>query len=299
MLVAVQTPPRPDTGPDPAVLTPGRRAARASTTQQQVARRPSLRERLVGTRIADTTTPLRPFGAVATVRLVLSTLLSVMCLLTGGGALLMLMAWRQERTSGLLSTQTDRLWDVWQYLADVERYVAFAMVPLGVAWTVLAAINVRRATGRKRSPIFAAAMMLAGIAGAWAVGDQIVAEADDWVATASGIALQAVFVALPLLALERLADAAEARHRPLRVTFLMAVGYLVALQTSGALSTIDRSTELDGWGRTGAYLLIAALLQSLGTLAASEAGRALEEGTNHRYELRHRFGESVLAQAGL
>jgi hypothetical protein len=35
----------------------------------------------------------------------------------------------------------------------------------------------------------------------------------------------------------------------------------------------------------------------LGTLSANEAARAIEEGTEHRYQLRHRFGESLLAQA--
>jgi hypothetical protein len=35
----------------------------------------------------------------------------------------------------------------------------------------------------------------------------------------------------------------------------------------------------------------------LGALSANEAARSIEEGTTHRYELRHRFGESLLAQA--
>ena len=37
----------------------------------------------------------------------------------------------------------------------------------------------------------------------------------------------------------------------------------------------------------------------LGTLAANEAARAIEEATDHRYELRHRFGEALLAQAAI
>ena len=32
-------------------------------------------------------------------------------------------------------------------------------------------------------------------------------------------------------------------------------------------------------------------------LSVGEAARAIEEGTEHRYQLRHRFGESLLAQA--
>ena len=107
-----------------------------------------------------------------------------------------------------------------------------------------------------------------------------------------------VAVALPLLVLERLADAAAARHRPGRVAAVMSLGFVVVVQLSGGLATIDRTTDLHGWGRSGALVLIAALIQVLGALAFTEAGRALEEGTQHRYELRSRFGESVLMQIG-
>jgi hypothetical protein len=39
------------------------------------------------------------------------------------------------------------------------------------------------------------------------------------------------------------------------------------------------------------------LIQVLGTLAANEAARAIEDATEHRYQLRHRFGEALLEQA--
>ena len=44
-------------------------------------------------------------------------------------------------------------------------------------------------------------------------------------------------------------------------------------------------------------IVIGGLIQVLGTLSANEAARAIEEGTEHRYQLRHRFGEALLAQA--
>jgi hypothetical protein len=124
-----------------------------------------------------------------------------------------------------------------------------------------------------------------------------VAEADDWVGEVSGFVLQAIFLAIPLLALERVAQAAEARHRPLRWTYLIGVVFVAHLQFLGGLSTIDQSSTADEWGRLGAYLVIGALIQVLGTLAANEAARAIEEGTDHRYQLRQKFGESLLAQA--
>ena len=73
--------------------------------------------------------------------------------------------------------------------------------------------------------------------------------------------------------------------------------YIAHLQGLGGLSTIDKTTDPDKWGKLGAYLLIGGLIEVLGTLSANEAARAIEEGTEHRYQLRHRFGESLLAQA--
>lgn len=240
-----------------------------------------------------------PLGAVAWVRVVLAVLMGAMCLLTAGGALLMLMAWRQAEVDGLATGQTERLWDVWGVLADVERHVAFGALAVAMLWVVLATVNVRRGTANKRNPVFAAVALPVGAFGAWMVADRIVVPAEVWWQTAYGLALEAMFIALPILALERIADAAEARHRPLRVLWVTAVGYLVTLQTLGALSTIDRTTDLDEWSRGAAFLMIATLLEMVAALAANEACRALEEGTQHRYELRHRFGEAVIAQAGL
>ena len=143
----------------------------------------------------------------------------------------------------------------------------------------------------------AALSLPVGLAGVWLVGSQIIAEANDWIGEVAGFVLQLVFLAIPLLALERVATAAEARHRPLRATYIMSALYLAHLTFLGTLSTTEQTTEPDDWPRLGAYLVIAALLQVLGTLSANEAARATEEGTEHRYQLRHRFGESLLAQA--
>lgn len=241
----------------------------------------------------------KPLAAVGHARIALATLLTVMCLLTAGGALLMLMAWRQEATDGLATGQAERLWDVWAVLADVERYVALLALPAAMTWVVLATINVRRGTAHKRNPVATAGAVAVGAIGAWVIAGRVVPEAEVWWHQALWIAGEALFVALPILALERVADAAEARHRPLRVLFVMTVGYLVALHTSGALSTIDATTEIESWSRGATYMLIATLLQTVAALAAIEACRALEEGTTHRYELRHKFGEAVVAQAGL
>jgi hypothetical protein len=230
-------------------------------------------------------------------RLVMASMLSLLCLLTIAGSVLMLLLWQQNRSSGVLTTQIDRTWQLFGYLREIERWIAFGVVPVAVGWIVLATINVRRATGLRRNPIIAAGSLLVGLAGVWFVGANQVADADGPVTRGVGIAIQAAFLAIPLIALERVAEAAEARHRPLRATYLIAVVYLAHLQGLGGLSTIEETNDPDKWGRLGAYLLIGGLIQVIGTLSANEAARAIEEGTEHRYQLRHRFGESVLAQA--
>lgn len=238
-----------------------------------------------------------PIAAVSPIRLAMAVMLSGLCLLTVGGAILVLLLWQQDRASGVLTSQLDRTWDLFDALREIERWLAFIVIPVATVWIALAAINVRRATGVRRNPIVAAASLPIGCIGAWYVGREIVGEADDWVGEVSGYVLQCVFLAIPLLALLRIAQAAEARNRPLRATYVVAIAYVAQLQFLGGLSTVDQESTPDKWGELGAYLIIGALIQVLGALSANESARSIEEGTMHRYELRNRFGESLLAQA--
>jgi hypothetical protein len=289
---------RPAAGlsPEDAVMTPGQRRSKASTTSAQVDEPRSWRERLGGERQPRHATPLEPFAFVKIFRTLYALGLSVLCLLTLGGAVAMLLAWQQEDSSGaLLTSQLDRLWDLFEVLAEIERIVAFATLAFATAWIFVATLNLNRATGKGLNPFVAAASLLVGVAMVWVVGDRIVSEADDNLAKAGGIALQAIFLVIPLLALERVATAAEAKHQSIRFSYVLAVAYLALLESLGALSTIDRTTDIPGWGRAGANLVIVVLVQALGALAANEAGRAIEEATRNRYDIRHRFGESLLA----
>jgi hypothetical protein len=235
-----------------------------------------------------------PFPGTSALRFAMATLLAVLCLLTAAGAILVLLLWQQDRASGVLTSQLNRTWDLFEVLREVERWFAFAVIPVAVAWTALAAINVRRATGLRRDPILAAISIPIGALGAWAVGDQVIAESSDWVGESAGFVLQAVIIAIPLLALERLAQAAAARQRPLRATYIMTLVFLAHMQFLGGLSTIDQTSGPDLWARLGAYLVIGALLLVVASLSANEAARAIEEATDQRYVLRHKFGESLL-----
>jgi hypothetical protein len=287
--------PAPGLSPEEAVMTPGQRRSKASTTSQQVSEPRSLRERLGGERQPRHATPVAPFALVKIFRTVYALGLSALCLLTLGGAVAMLLAWQQEESSGLLTSQLERLWDLFELLAEIERVVAFATLAFAVAWVFVATVNLNRATGKGLSPLVAAVSLLIGVGMVWFVGDRLVSDADDNLSKAAGMALQAVFLMIPLLALERVATAAESKHQSIRFSFVLAVAYLALLESLGALSTIDRTTDIHGWGRTGANLVIVVLVQALGALAANEAGRAIEEATQNRYDIRHRFGESLLS----
>ncbi len=274
-------------------ITPAPGTEPVPTTVQKRSFRDRVKDRSHG----ELTAAEEPFVAGSSIRLGLAVMLSGLCLLTVGGAILVLLLWQQDRASGVLTSQLDRTWDLFDALRLVERWFAFAVIPVATVWIAIAALNVRRATGIRRNPVVTALSLPVGAIGAWYVGREIVGSADDWVGQVSGYVLQCVFLAIPLLALLRLAQAAEARNRPLRVSYVVAAAYLAQLQFLGGLSTIDQASPAAKWGQLGAYLIIGALIQVLGALSVNEAARSIEEGTTHRYELRHRFGESLLSQA--
>lgn len=275
--------------PIPGVETAGQERTRRSMRHERVERpsRPAL------------TTAREPIAGARALRIGFTGMIFLASAATAAGAVLMLLLWMQHRDSGVLTTQIDRAWELFDHLRTIERLVAFAIVPITLGWIVLATLNVRRATGERRNPFVAGGAFLAGVIGIWFVGAEMVATAEDWVGTTVGIVFQSVFVALVLLSMERLAESAEARRRGLHVTAVMAIVYLAHLQGLGGVSNLERTEDPERWGMLGAYLVIGALIQALGALAANEAARAIEDGSTHRYELRSRFGESLLAQAAL
>lgn len=276
-------------GADDPTVTPGRRAARRAMRHEKVT--------VVKPRELSAAQP--PYPGSRLIRLGVGGMLFLLSLLTLAGAVVILLLWQQYRDHGVLTTQVDRAWNIIDDLRLVERYLAWAVVPVALAWIVLATLNARRATGHRRSPIVPALALVVGIAGIWIIGAEIVAPAETWIERSVGYVLQAVGVAIPLLALERVAEMAESRRRPMHVTALLAIAFVIVLQELGGLSTIERTIDPEQWGMLGVRLVILALIQALGALAANEATRAIEDGSKHRFNLRSRFSESVLHQAGL
>ncbi|TDT15580.1 hypothetical protein BDK89_1153 [Ilumatobacter fluminis] len=296
--------------PEPTIDEAGRvatarvAAARSTVTAEKVepaseSALSRIASRAKGEQRGDKPPAREPFPVVNALRVTLTLVLAVLCLLTVGGAVLLLLLWQQSRDTGVLTSQLDRTWDLLDLLQDIERYVAFAAIPIAMAWIALAAINVGRGTGNSRNPVLASLSLPVGLIGAWLIGREVIGGSDDAITQAAGYVLQITLLTIPLLFLERVAIAADARRRPLRATYLIGAAYLAHMEFLGGLSTIDRDTTDGDWGTLGAYLLIGALLQVIGTLSANEACRSIEDATQHRYQLRSRFSESLLAQAEL
>jgi hypothetical protein len=276
----------PPTGPGLATLdSPAPRKLLAVTSAAQRRRREEL------------TTMQAPVGGATVLRMVLGVVLAVLSVLSLAGGVLLLLLWQQDRSSGVLSTQVDRTWDLVARVQDIEVIVAYLVLPFAVAWAALAALNIRRTTGTRRNPAVTAAAIPLGVLGVWLIGDRVVAPAGSWVGQSIGIALQALVMLVPLLALEWVAVAAEAHRRPMRVAYVLTVAMLVQLQVLEGLSTIEVSVDPADWGRLGAYLVIGSLLLAMGALAANEGGRAIEDSAQHRFNLRRSFGATIVGQA--
>jgi hypothetical protein len=238
-----------------------------------------------------------PVPGAPLLRIALASCLAVLCVVTLAGGVLLLLLWQQDQGSTILGTQVRRTWDLVEGLATAQRLIAVVAVPFAVGWMGLSTLNVCRATSRRRYPVAVALTIPVGIVGVWMAGDRVVAPSDDWRGQAAGIALQALALALPLVAFEYVAGAADARRNPMRAAYVLAVVYLVHVQLLAGLWTVEFTADPDEWGLLAAYLVIAALLQVLGTLAVNEGCRSLDDAAEHRYEMRHQFATGVLSQA--
>lgn len=238
-----------------------------------------------------------PIAGSRFLRFAVSLLVGVLAIFTLGGGLALLLLWRQDQTSGVLSNQIQRAWDLIETLRRTESIVALAAVPLAAAWAGLTTLNVRRATGRRRNPVIAAVSIPAAVVGVWAIGSAVVEPADDWATATGGLILQALVVAVPLFVLERVSAATEGPRRPLRLAYIAVVGYIAFLHGLGALSTIVPTDDPDKWAGLAAYLIMAALIQILGAIAVNAGFGSIEAASAHRGALRKAFGENVLLQS--
>ena len=242
-----------------------------------------------------TSQPRPPLAGESPLRGVLAIAIATLAMLTLTGGVLMLLLWRQERSSGVLTNQVDRTWNLFEDLGTVEQIVAVIALVAATLWMALALVNVSRVTSRNPLAGLMCLTLPASVAGVIGIRSAVVIPSEDWLGAAGGVALQALVLVFPLIALEYGAGLVDARRRPHRAAYAVAVLLLAHFEFLGGLSTVEFTDDADEWGLLAAYLVLAALLQVLGAMAANETCRSFEEAADHRFESRRAFGESVLA----
>ena len=223
---------------------------------------------------------IRELPGVNPVGTVISTGLAGLALFNVVAAVVLYMFWDEGRDGVLLPDQIDRAWDLVATLQQAERIVAVALLAVAMLWTVLAVINVRIASARRRNPLIAALSWPVAGAGIWIAGERLVTDGSiDQVIL--GFAIQATILYLPFSLLERAADAVGARRNPFRVAWIVCVMLLVHTEGLGGLSTVSPTADNARIGHVVGYLAVSGLLQLLATFAFTDAARSLSATTEH------------------
>lgn len=233
---------------------------------------------------------------VGLLRLVMVTLIAGLALLSLVGATITAMLWRDSRDTGVLTSERQRTWDSLAALREASVGVIVALLLVVVAWTLLTVINVRRTSGRRFNPLFAAACWPAAAFAVWWIADRMTVDASVG-SVVLGFAAQAAVLALPFLVLERIADAVGARRSPIRIVYVLGVVLLVHVQGLGGLMRLPDSATTTEIGRLAGYLAIGALIQLCSTLAVTEACHALSRTCRHEADHHNMLVEARLAAA--
>ena len=148
------------------------------------------------------------------------------------------------------------------------------------AWTFVTVVNVRRTSGRRFNPVFAALCWPLAAGAVWWIADRMIVDASAG-RVVLGFAAQAAVLSVPFLVLERSADAVGARRTPLRIVYVLGVLLLVHVQGLGGLLRLPDSVTSTEIGRLSGYLAIGALIQLCSTLAVTEACHSLSRSSRH------------------
>lgn len=267
---------RPDGVPSPT---------RARTTARSMGgRRVALSERI----------ELLP--GVGLLRLVMVTLIAGLALLSLVGAIITGMLWRDSRDTGVFPAERQQTWDSLDALRVASAGVIAGLLLTVVAWTLLTVINVRRTSGRRFNPLFAALCWPAAGAAVWWIADRMIVGASVG-SVVLGLAAQAAVLALPFLVLERIADAVGARRSPIRIVYVLGVVLLVHVQGLGGLMRLPDTATTTEMGRLAGYLAIGALIQLCSTLAVTDACHTLTRTCRHEADHHNMLVEARRAAA--
>ena len=228
---------------------------------------------------------LVPGGSI--VRLSMMTAIAALTLVSVVGALVMFLFWRESADGALLPAQRERAWTALEGLQSLERMLAVGLVGLASLWSFVSVLNARLASGRRRNPLLAAVSWPAAAWTVWFLSDWF-ADDDRIGSVVLGFAVQAVVLYVPFFLLERSAVAVGARRSPLRLAYALGVVLLVHIQGLGGLPTLVETTELDRFGRIAAYLVLAAVLELILTIAITDASTLIADASEALAE-KHNF----------
>ena len=233
---------------------------------------------------------------VGLLRLVMVTLVAGLALLSLVGAVITGLLWMDSRDAGVLPAERQQTWDSLDALRAASAGVIVALLLAVVAWTFLTVINVRRTSGRRFNPLFAAGCWPAAAVAVWWIADRMIVGASVG-SVVLGFAAQAAVLALPFLVLERIADAVGARRSPIRIVYVLGVVLLVHVQGLGGLMRLPDSATTTEIGRLAGYLAIGALIQLCSTLAVTDACHALSRTCRHEADHHNMLVEARRAAA--
>jgi len=231
-------------------------------------------------RRVSTTEPIELVPGAELLRLVMVTLVAGQSLLSLVGAIVTGMVWMDSRDTGVLPAERQRTWDALDALRATSAGVIAALLVAVFAWTIVTVINVRRTSGRRFNPLFAALCWPAAAGAVWWIADRMIVDGSIG-GVVLGFAAQAAVLAVPFLVLERSADAVGARRTPLRIVYVLGVVLLVHVQGLGGLLRLPESLTTTEVGRLAGYLAIGALIQLCSTLAVTDASRSLSRSCRH------------------
>jgi len=252
--------------------------------------------RSAGGRRVAATKRIELLPGVGLLRLVMVTLVAGLALLSLVGAIITGLLWMDSRDTGVLPAERQQTWDSLDALRGASVGVMVALLLAVVAWTFLTVINVRRTSGRRFNPLFAAACWPAAAVAVWWIADRMVVGGSVG-SVVLGLAAQAAVLALPFLVLERIADAVGARRSPIRIVYVLGVVLLVHVQGLGGLMRLPDSATTTEIGRLAGYLAIGALIQLCSTLAVTEACHALSRTCRHEADHHNMLVEARRAAA--
>jgi hypothetical protein len=258
---------------DAITVAAGRRVGAVARTRAGRSASPAKR------RISQTK-PIELVPGGELLRLVMVTLMAGQALLSLVGAMVTAMLWLDSRDTGVLPGERQRIWDALDALRSASGAVIAALLVAVVVWTMVTVINVRKTTGRRFNPVFAAVCWPAAAGGVWWIADRMIVDA-SLVGVVLGFAAQAAVLAVPFLVLERSAAAVGARRTPLRIVYVLGVVLLVHVQGLGGLLRLPDSLTTTDVGRLAGYLAIGALIQLCSTLAVTDACRSLSRSCRH------------------